>query len=511
MKIAVFDIGTNSIHMLIVEILKDLSFRVLAHEKDNTRLGDGSFETRKISRNKMQRAIEVMERFHRIAKKAQVKKVIAVATSAVREAKNGGELIDAIFKKSRVKVQVITGEEEARLIFLGARSSVDIRDRKALVVDIGGGSVELIVGSSQKIFFMESFKLGALRLTEYFLSQDPPSRKELRKLQNFIRKELKKAVKKIGKMDCSMVIGTSGTMINLASLAYEICHSRPLELVNHFELLKEDFEKAHKKLLKTSLEQRLKFPGLDPRRADIILAGSVFVDVLMELLKFKKITLSDKGIREGLIVDFIEKNKRRLRGERGSMDIRRKSIWQLLRRCSTDQDHAVHVAKLSLELFDQAASLHHLGRKERELLEFSSLLHDIGHYVSFQKHHRHSYYLIVNSDLDGFSPEEVGTIGAVARYHRKKAPKDKDPLLAAMNPRQRSTTKVLSAFLRIADGLDRTHFGVVQSVRCKVLPRTFEITLHARQDAELEIWQAGQRVDLFEDLFGKKVVFKTKR
>ncbi|HTL70674.1 MAG TPA: Ppx/GppA phosphatase family protein [Candidatus Eisenbacteria bacterium] len=506
MKIAVFDIGTNSIHMLIVEIRDDLSFEILDHEKDTTRLGDGSFEKKRLAKTTMRRALEVLDRFAKLARKSGAKKTVAVATSAVREAKNSGEFLHMIERRTGIRVRVITGEEEARLIFMAARSSVETRGEKVLVVDIGGGSVELVLGDAKDTPFLASYKLGVARLTDRFISTDPPSKKELRALEEHVESELKKPSKRIRKIGFSMVIGTAGTMVALAAMTYQDKKKRPLQLFNHFELSRKDLLRVHEKLVRMPWKERLKLPGLEAKRADIIVAGSVLVTALMRLLKVKRITISDKGIREGIILDFIEKNRKGLKTRPGeeALSIRERSVRQLARRFAANEAHAEQVARLAVELFDRTVTLHRLGDRERDLLKYSSLLHDIGYSISFKKHHKHSHYLIVNSDLDGFSPEEVEIMGAVARHHRKPLGKKKEGHFVSRSGKY--TIKVLSSLLRIADGLDRSHFSVIESMDCRVTPGSVVLTLHARRDAELEVWQAGARADLFEKVFKRKLV-----
>ena len=309
MKIAVFDIGTNSIHMLVVEVRKDLSFEVLAHEKDTTRLGDGSFETRRLSREHVARAFGVIEKFARVASKYRVRKMFGVATSAVRDAQNGRQFTQGIRRRTGVRIRIISGEEEGRLIFLGATSGVTLGKRRALVIDIGGGSVELILGDQEVIFFNESFPLGVARLTDHFIHKDPPSKKEIKRLEKYIEKEIKPTVKKIRKIGFSEIVGTAGTMINLASMVYEDKESRPFKLATFFKMSRKDLQKIHKKLLQRNLRQLLKMPGLDLKRSDIITAGSVLVNMLMKMLKKQDVLVSNKGIREGSILDFILRNE----------------------------------------------------------------------------------------------------------------------------------------------------------------------------------------------------------
>ncbi len=506
MKIAVLDIGTNSIHLLVVEIRPDLSYEILDHEKDTTRLGDGSFQYHRLKKATMQKAITMVERFHKIAKRSGAKKILAVATSAVRDASNGRNFVRAVFFKTGIRVRIISGKEEGRLIFLAAQASVETHGKKTLVVDIGGGSVELILGDSKKHYFLDSFPLGVARLTDLYLHKDPPSQKELQALERHVERGLKAAVKEIKKTKFSMVIGTAGTVINLAAMAYEQISSRPLPFINHIELTQKSLKQVHDMILRMDLKERLKFPGLDPKRADIIVAGSTLVLTLMRLLKTESMTLSDSGIREGMVLDYIRKNKRKLKRGVDIQGIREKSVRLLARRWMAESDHSEQVASLALKIFDDTSALHGLGKNERELLEFSCLLHNIGYAINYKKNHRHTFYLIVNSDLDGFEPQEVEMMAWVACNHRKLLPKKN--ALHFVGSRGRRVIRVLSSILRIADGLDRSRLSVVKSLQCRVTPTVVFIQIVTSQDAELELWQAKQRADLFEKVFERKVEIK---
>ncbi len=324
MNIAVFDIGTNSIHMLVAEIKPDLSFEVLEHEKDTTRLGDGSFESHHLQRAAMQRALEVIDQFHKIAKAHRVKKYVAVATSAVRDARNGRKFVQEVYRRTGIRIRIVSGDEEGRLIELAARSNMNVKGKKTLVVDIGGGSMELILGDGKKYYFLKSFKLGVARLTDRFLSKDPPSKKQLKRLEKHIEKTLAKAAKKIRKWRVSAVIGTAGTMINLGSMVYERESARPLKLIHHYDLERRKLDEVHRELVRLPLRKRLNYRGLDSKRADIIVAGSVLVRTLMILLRIDQITISKKGIREGIVLDFIENNRSSLlRGRNGRIPARK--------------------------------------------------------------------------------------------------------------------------------------------------------------------------------------------
>jgi exopolyphosphatase / guanosine-5'-triphosphate,3'-diphosphate pyrophosphatase len=312
MNIAVFDIGTNSIHMLVARIGARGNFKILERERDTTRLGDGSFEKRRLRKASMRRALNVIGQFHELSKKYGVRRSIGVATSAVRDAKNGKAFIREVLKRTGIRIRIVSGDEEARLIDLAARSNMDVEGERTLVVDIGGGSMELIAGDGTKHRFMKSFPLGVARLTDRFLKKDPPSEKQMQKLEKHIEKTLKTAAKKIRKYDVSTVIGTAGTLINLGSMAYESENARPLRITHHHTLTRKQLEKLHAEISKLSLRERLNFPGLDSKRADIILAGSVLVRTLMRLLKIEEIMLSKRGIREGVILDHIARNRRSL-------------------------------------------------------------------------------------------------------------------------------------------------------------------------------------------------------
>lgn len=311
MNIAVYDIGTNSIHMLIAKIRKDGTFRILDREKDATRLGDGSFEKRRLKSAAVARGLHVIEQFHELSKEYRVERSIGVATSAVRDAKNGKAFIRSVKRRTGIEIRIVSGNEEALLIERAARSNMDVEGKKTLVIDIGGGSMELIVGDGRTHDFVQSFPLGVARLTDRFLTKDPPSRKQLKRLDRHIEKMLGRAAKRIRKHSIDTVIGTAGTLINLGSMAYEHEHSRPLRIVHHTVLERDILEEVHEKLCATSLKERLNFPGLDAKRSDIIVAGSILVRRLMRMLRIERILISKMGIREGVILEEASKRPRK--------------------------------------------------------------------------------------------------------------------------------------------------------------------------------------------------------
>ncbi len=310
MKVAFFDLGTNSIHMKIVEIHDDLSFEVLEHERDMTRIGEGSFGTRKLSKRAARRALKVLERFLKIAREIGVKRTVAVATSAVRDARNGRQFVREVRKKTGLRVSIISGKEEARLIFLGASSGLEKATGKLLAMDIGGGSAEFVLGNRRSVDFAESLPLGVARLTDRFISKDPPSKDNLKGLGNHIEEMIEPVAVYLNRRKFSRAIGTGGTMINLAAMVYEMREKRRLRLRGYFELHRKALEPLRHRLVRSSVKKIRKMPGLDKKRAATITAGSVLVETMMQRLKADRIFVSDKGIREGMILDFMMKKKK---------------------------------------------------------------------------------------------------------------------------------------------------------------------------------------------------------
>ena len=505
-KLAILDIGTNSIHLVLAEVEPDFSYKILDRIKDMTRLGDGVFPSRLLSESAMARGVDVVRTFVTLARNKGYDHIEAVATSAVREAKNGGRFIEAVAGATGLRVRVVTGSEEARLIYLGVRNSVDLPEGSTFIVDVGGGSVELIHCTRKAMGRGESLKLGAIRLKDVYLKHDPPKSGALRAMGTRIRSELGAALKRMRAAPAELLIATSGMAGNLAQVIHLRRAGEPLLQLNLATVTLKEIHTIEQRLAKLSLKNRAAIPGLDPKRADTLLPAAMVLRLLLELLGLKGLTLSDKAIREGMMYDFIERNRERIQVEREVPNVRRRQIITLARRCRYPEAHSRHAAHLALQLFDQTVSLHRLGEREREWLEYAALLHDIGYLISARRHHKHTYYLIMQSELPGFTAEEIEMIANVARYHRKAPPAPAHSQLAEFSRPARRTLEALSALLRIADGLDRSHFGVIQSLNVTVA-KTVSIQLVATGDAELELWTARARANLFEKLFRRQVEF----
>lgn len=508
-KLAVLDIGTNSIHMVLAEVQPDYSYKILDRFKDMTRLGDGVFTSRRLSDQAMMRGLEVIRALVTLARNKGYEQIEAVATSAVREARNGGEFLDHVAQQTGLIVRVITGAEEARLIFLGVQNSVALPEQPTLVIDIGGGSVEVIVGNRETVFQARSLKLGAIRLKDLYLPKTPPSKGMLQELEQAVTVQLKAGLGPYKTKRIEQIIATSGMAGNLAEVIHLQRTGRPLPQLNLAHVTAKEIAAVEKRLAGASLKTRLAMPGLDPKRVDTLLPATIVFRILLDLLQKTELTICDKAIREGIIYDFIQRHHERIQAERDIPDVRKRNILALAHRCHVSETHALHVAGLALRLFDQTAPLHGFGPREREWLECAAILHDIGYHINSRQHHKHAYYLIKNSDLSGFTAEEIDLVANVARYHRRSVPSRKHDEFQVLSASTQRVINVLAALLRIADGLDRSQFSVVQNVDVK-LGKSVVITVQASGDAELEMWAARGRSDLFEKVFKRPVQFVTK-
>jgi exopolyphosphatase/guanosine-5'-triphosphate,3'-diphosphate pyrophosphatase len=492
--------------MVLAEILPDAGFKILDRFKDMTRLGNGVFSTRRLSEEAMTRALDVLKTLVTLARNKGFDRIIAVATSAVREAQNGGDFVAFIMEQTGLRVRVISGTEEARLIFLGVKHSIALPDGPTLVVDIGGGSVELIVGNREGLIHGKSLKLGAIRLAEQFLPKAPPSESMLYALNDAVLTHLRDALGSFKMKKFHSLVATSGMAGNLGEVAHLRQTGRPLPQHNLATVSLKDVRSLETELARSSVKARLAIPGLDPKRVDTLLPTAVILRRLLELSDLSEITLCDKAIREGVIYDFIVRHREGLKAENDIPDVRRRNVISLARRCQAPEVHSLHVADLALSLFDQTKREHRLGQQERTWLEYAAILHDVGYLINPRQHHKHAYYLIKHSDLGGLAAEEIDMVANIARYHRRALPSLKHEAFDCLTPRLRRVVKILASLLRIADGLDRTHFSLVQAVNVR-FKKEITIEVHLTGDAEMELWAAKSRADLFEQIFHRPVLF----
>ena len=487
-RIAAIDLGTNSFHAVLVDIYPDGSFRTVNKLKEMVSLAEKGLEDR-LSDEAINRGLEALRRIKFLCDSYKVENILAYATSAIREAENGGDFIKEVGEQIGIRVRAISGKMEAEMIGLAIKHSIALTKEPVLMIDIGGGSVEFIIGNHNEFIYYNSLKLGVARMTAEFVESDPIEEDDIKKLQDHYKKELPEILKLAKKHKVKTIIGSSGTMENIGQM-----------VAKNFQELYSDFIKLNRK-------QRKKENGLEEKRIDIINAGMILVQFLIEKLGVENIKISEAALREGMILNFIETKKDQLNLDlvANFKDPRRRSVYELLRKTNWIEAHSRHVTNFSLQLFDVFKEELELKESDRELLEYASLMHDIGYYISYRKHHKHALYLIKYSDLLGFKEDEINIMANVSRYHRKSTPHKRHKPYKQLSKKLRKRVKKLSAILRLADGLDRSHYQNVHKLEIINKKETIELLITTHGDPELEIWGALRKGGLLEKLTGKKL------
>ncbi|MEO2063751.1 MAG: Ppx/GppA phosphatase family protein [Christiangramia sp.] len=504
-RIAAIDLGTNSFHAVIVDIYPDGSFRTVDKLKEMVILAEKGMSDH-LSEEAMTRGLDALKRIKFLCDSQEVESILAFATSAIREAKNGGEFIQRIYAETQIKARAIPGKREAQLIGYAVRHSISLNDEMVLMVDIGGGSVEFIIGNHKEMLYHNSLKLGVARMSARFVENDPISGKEIKKLEKHFRKKLKKVLKTAEKHEVKTIIGSSGTMENIGAMVANR-QSLPADItLNELVFETSAFQELYKDFIQMDRKQRSNIKQLDEKRIDIINPGMVLVKLLLEKLPIEHIKISEAALRDGMILEFIQKEQPKLAMVQDFPHPRKRSIYELLRKCNWMEEHSAHVAKMALQIFDVFKKELELEEKDRELLEYACLLHDIGYYVSYRKHHKHALYLIRNSDLRGFTEDEINIMAHVARYHRRSTPsKKRHKFYKKLRKPVRKKIRKLSAILRIADGLDRSHYQNVQKLEIVNEQKQIRFLIETMADPELEIWGATRKAGLLEKVTGKKL------
>lgn len=510
-RLAAIDIGTNSFHLVIVEVDTNTGkFNILGREKESVRLGSGSADMKYLGKEAMDRGIAALKKFTALADSAGAQ-VRAIATSAVREAKNQHEFIMRARLEAGIRVEVASGIEEARYIYLGILQSVPVFDKTILMIDIGGGSTEFLIGRGRDIYYDNSLKLGAIRLTERFFAgkKDTDSR-SVKACREYIKGFMTTVTRESKHHKYDIAVGSSGTIMNIANIINIKRGGEPEARLNNFIFTRDELYGAVNDIIEAgTIKQRLKIPGLDPARADIITAGAILLEQIFKELKIKEMMISEYALREGIVLDTIEKEFL-LKDKDHLSNIRYNSVMHLAENFRIEKEHSAHVTGLALKIFDLTKKLHKLGPAEREYLEAATILHEVGGFVSHSQHHRHSYYIIRNAEMLGFTENEKEIVANVARYHRKSHPKLKHPDFAKLTADEQLVIRKLAAILRIADGLDRSHTSSISNIDISHSEGrvTFSITGNA-ENIELEIWGAESKKKLFEEVFGVEVEFKS--
>lgn len=540
MKLAAIDIGSNSIHIVIVRAVKGQHIEIIDREKETTRLGAGTLIEHKLSKDAMDRALMALRRFQQMAIANKVDLILTTATAAVRESHNADKFIERVQKEIGLDIQLLPGVEEARLIALAVAEVTDFNQRRALIIDIGGGSTELIITDGTEPQLLLSLRLGAVRLTEKFITTDPISDKERENLVTTIRADITRAVSQIKEVGFDFVVGTSGTILNMTDSilqldAVESGEELDYQAFNRTVTLKQ-IAKFNRNLARLNVKKRGLVPGLEPKRADIVIAGGLLLETLLSELDAADITSCDWALREGVVLDHLRKQAQALppsakakgaaaNGEGllslpdedlSGYDVRTRSVLSIARRFEYDAAHSHHIARLATAIFEDTKKLHRLGEAEKRLLQYAALLHDIGYRIAHNNHHRHSLYLIKNSEMPGFTANEIAVLAAVVRYHRgamPRKPKSKRERREhddyyALKREQRLAVMKLASILQIADGLDRSYSQKVSGVRCAETKKSLQFLVECDSDCDLELWSAERKAKWFSDIFHKPVKFQ---
>jgi exopolyphosphatase/guanosine-5'-triphosphate,3'-diphosphate pyrophosphatase len=405
-------------------------------------------------------------------------------------------------ERTGIRVVVIAGEEEARLVSLSALHNFEMEGIRHGMIDIGGGSLEIITALGNTIEEYYSLELGAVTLTEKFLQRDPVADTELQKLSKHVRNSLKNVLERED-VKARCLVASGGTITSIAAMIMAT-RGETYDSVHGYEILRSDVVHLLAMLTRKSVRERKAIPGLNPDRADIIIAGVAVIEELMRFFDANILRVNERGIREGLILDSLRKHGLIAEGTRPRNW--RAAALDFGRSCLVDEEHARQVASLSLEIFSVLAPVFVLGEREQRLLEAAALLHDSGYFISYSSHHKHSYHLIRHADLFGFTPREREIIANIARYHRKSLPKKKHEGFARLSDQDRELVSRLGGILRLSDGLDRRRNSLVKQLRCELSESLFRIALSGEEDLSVEIFSGKTKGNLFENAFQRKLV-----
>jgi exopolyphosphatase/guanosine-5'-triphosphate,3'-diphosphate pyrophosphatase len=498
-RLAAVDIGTSSVRFVVAEIQPDGGYRVLDEDREMTRLGQGVFRTGELVDSAMELSLQTLGRMKAIADGFAVQDLRAIATSAVREARNGREFCREAWRRCRVRIEVVSPEEEARLVFKSVARHYNLDDRLTAIVDIGGGSTEVILAAGGVIEQLHSVPLGAIRLTEQYVKSDPLKSRHWKALRRAIDQEIEHAIG-APPFAAEVMIGSGGTFTNLAEMAQAERDNR-VTPVRDFTLGRAEVVRLFDRLRETPLAQRREIPGLNPKRADIIVAGAAVVARLSRHLGTLRVLVNDRGIRDGVLLSMIEDLPGTVAPSRAPVATRLEAARRFARQCRSNERHCEHVAALAGQVFDALGDAFALPAPARDVLQAAALLHDVGYLINHEKHHKHAYHLIMHGDLRGFSAREIELIANVARYHRRAFPNKRQENFARLDRGERRLVRRLAGILRVADGLDRTHSQAVTGLQCRVGDGWVRVLLTATRNPAIEIEDAQRKAGLFERAF----------
>ncbi|CAN5302797.1 Ppx/GppA phosphatase family protein [soil metagenome] len=503
-RIAAIDLGTNSFHAMIVDIYPDGSFQTVDKLKEMVMLSEKGFNNR-LSDAAIERAMAALVKMKTLSDHQNAVQILAYATSAIREAENGGELIQKAIDEIGIKINAIPGRVEAELIGTAVQHGVQLPQKPVLMVDIGGGSVEFIIGDQKKFYHLSSKKIGVARMTARFVDHDPVSREEIKKLKKYYEEQLCDVAQAFATHRASVMVGSSGTLQNIGMMIAKRKNAVQSLSVNELEFSAKEFFELYDDLIVMDRNERAKISELDDKRIDLIVPGLVLLHYLLTLFSIKKVKISSQALREGIILRYIKREMKDIQELAMYSDPRLRSVMELVKRYDWHEEHSRHVTGLCLKLFDEFRDTLKLENSDKELLEYAAYMHDIGYFISHKKHHKHALYIIRNSKLLGFREREIELMANIARYHRRSAPKVQHFFYNELPKPDREKVRKLSAILRIADGLDRSHFQNVRNISVETGKKVTKIYIDTETDPQLEVWGAMRKRALLEELLSTKI------
>lgn len=500
---AAVDIGSNSVRLKVAR-LRGRKLQAIHEDREVTRLGEGVFRSNFLSPESMSETVKVLRRFHRTVQRLGTDSVRVVATAALRDARNSQAFLEWVRSATGWTVEIISGLEEARLIHLGLVSNLHLSTSTVLMIDLGGGSCELTVSRHGHIRETVSLPLGAVRLTNEFLSHDPPRKGELQRMRGFIAREMGRASGTIVRSRVKTAIATSGTAAALAAAARHFQGTRPHRPAS---VSREEMHKIAKLISRLPLEGRKKISGIGPRRAEIIVAGAVVYQELMDRCQLRNFRYSPLGLRDGLLAQMAAEYDQSTRSGRQIESERWDSLRQAVEHYHVDMAHALDVRTSAMELFGALKSLHQLPPEYREWLSAAAMLYEVGDYVNRNGRHRHTQYIISNSEILGYTPEQRRIIGAIARYLGKSRPAAGDGSLKGVQPAEQEYIAKASMLLRLARAMNLSRSRAVESVRARLRDGEVKLTLTPRRriGVDLELWAIERDRDYFRELFGREL------
>lgn len=502
-RLAVVDVGSNSVRLVVCEILPQGKFRILDDERETTRLAHALASTGHLGPKAIDDTLSTLRRFKKISSGMDVDHFRTIATCAVREAANGPEFCRRALEEIGINIEVISGRDEAQYAFSSVKNAFDIGDRNIAVADIGGASTEIILASAGLVQEIYDTQLGAVRFTELFASPQRLFGDDYSQLVDDIDDQLRRAIKRPPFVP-QVLYGCGGTFTNLASMLLA-AKGQAGETELGFRATRAEVRHLAERLAKMSVKQRRSVAGLNSDRADIIVTGLAIIERIMRRLKVNQLQVHTGGVRDGLIQAMIHHLQPL---QEADTDTQRAAVLRLAESCGVDMAHSEQVARLAGELFDQLVEKFKLDTEDRILLESAALLQDVGYLINYDRHHKHSYHLIYNSQLAGFDRRDIDIIANVARYHRGARPKKKHANFRRLTKKDQQRVRQLVAILRLAGGLDRSHSQQVESVEVVVEADHTRLLVRTADDPEVDLWGARRRKTLFEKVFHTEVTLQ---